>query len=120
MVGSDQDAHAADTDQDTGDLGEVVADFEEDEGDDDDGDDGEEVDELGGEDGCVAVREYGEVVAFDVEEGEDDVFPAVFYQEGEVAARFVPVDGVGCVEEVEEDVVEEGLEGGDGGALFNQ
>lgn len=51
----------------------MVADVEEEEGDGDDEDDGPEIDELGGEDGGVAVGEDGEVVPFDVEEGENDV-----------------------------------------------
>ncbi len=73
MIAGEQDAHAADADEDAEDLGGVVADVEKEEGDGDDKDDGPEVDELGGEDGGVAVGEDGEVVAFDVEEGEDDV-----------------------------------------------
>ncbi len=51
----------------------MVADVEEKKGDGDDEDDGPEVDELGGEDGGVAVGEDGEVVAFDVEKREDEV-----------------------------------------------
>ena len=73
VITGEQDSHAADADEDAEDLGGVVADAEEEEGDGDDEDDGPEVDELGGEDGGVAVGEDGEVVAFDVEEGEDDV-----------------------------------------------
>ena len=52
----------------------MVADVQEEEGNCDDEDDGPEVDELGGEDGGVAIRENSEVVAFDVEEGKDDVW----------------------------------------------
>ena len=74
MIGANENAKTADADKDSDDLSGVVADTEEEEGDDDDKDDGPEVDELGGEDGGVAVGEDGEVVAFDVEEGEDDVW----------------------------------------------
>ena len=74
MVAGEQDTHTADTDEDAEDLGGVVTDVEEEEGNGDDEDDGPEVDELGGEDGGVAVGEDGEVVAFDIEEGEDDVW----------------------------------------------
>ena len=73
VVGREQQAHAADADEDAEHLGPVIADLEEGEGEGDDDDDGPEVYELGGEDGRVAVGEDGEVVAFDVEEGEDDV-----------------------------------------------
>lgn len=51
----------------------MVADMEEEKGDGDDEDDGPEVDELGGEDGGVAVGENGEVVAFDIEKRKDEV-----------------------------------------------
>ena len=144
VIGGEQDAHAADADEYAEDLGWVVADVEEEEGDCDDEDDGPEVDELGGEDGGVAVGEDGEVIAFNVEEGEDDVwmrviigwlrgrgkvvsrgmrgltFPPVFEEEAGVAFEAVTVDGVGGVDNVEEDIVEEGLEGGDGGAASGE
>ena len=55
VVGGQEDAHAADADEDAGDLSGVVAHVEDGEGDDDDEDDGEEVDELGAEDGGVSV-----------------------------------------------------------------
>ena len=68
--------------------------MEKEERDDDDEDDSPKVDELGGENGClmgdtlvekvigygrggssyVAVSEDGEIVAFDVQEGEDDIW----------------------------------------------
>jgi len=61
---------------------------------------------LRGEEVGVAVGQHGEVVSFDVHEGEDDVFPAVDEEEFEVFLEAVAVDGVGCVDEGEEDVVE--------------
>lgn len=73
MITGEQDTHAADADEDAEDLCGMVADVEEEKGDGDDEDDGPEVDELGGEDGGVAVGEDGEVVAFDVEKREDEV-----------------------------------------------
>lgn len=120
MVACDQDPHATNADEDARDLRYMIADMEEEERDDDDGDDGEEVDELRGQDGGVPVREHGEVVSLDVEEGEDDVFPTIFQQEAEPALEAAAVQGVGGVDDVEEDVVEEGLEGGDGGALGDE
>lgn len=44
-------------------------------------------------------------------------FPAVFEEEAGIAFEAIAVNGVGGVYYVEEDIVEEGLEGGDGGAL---
>ena len=73
VVGGEEDAHARDANEDANDLGPVVADAEEKEGDGYDDDDRPEVDQLGGENGGVAVGEDGEVVALDVAEGEDDV-----------------------------------------------
>ena len=66
MVGANENSKTADADEDSDDLSGVVAHAQEEEGDDDDEDDGPEVDELGGEDGGVAVGEDGEVVAFDI------------------------------------------------------
>lgn len=120
VVARDEDADAADADQDADDLGDVVAHAQEAKRDDDDGDDGEEVDELRGEDGGVAVGEHGEVVPLHVEEGEDDVFPAMAEHEAAPAGEAVAVEGEGGVDKVEQDVVEEGLEGGDGGALGDE
>lgn len=56
LVGGDQDTHAADAREDADDLGDVVADFEEEEGYHDDDGDGPEVDQLRAEHGCVPVR----------------------------------------------------------------
>ena len=88
----------------------LIAHFEDEEGDDDDADDGPEVEELRRENGGVAVAEDGKVVAFDVEEGEAEVFPAVGEEELEVLLETVFIDCVGGVDEGEECVVEDGLE----------
>ena len=74
VVGCQEQAHAADAHEDTEHLGPVIAHLEEGEGDNDHDDDGPEVDQLRREDCRVAVGEDGEVVAFDVEEGQDDVY----------------------------------------------
>ena len=47
-------------------------------------------------------------------------FPAIFEEEAGVTFEPIAVDGVRSVDCVEEDVVEEGLEGGDGGALSDE
>lgn len=69
-----------------------------------------EVDELGGEDGRVAVSENYKVVAFYIEESKDDVPPPVFDKHPTPFLEAVLVDGVGGVDEIKENVVEEGLE----------
>ena len=73
VVATQEDAHAADADENTDDLGDVVADSEHEKGEDDDDDDGPEVDQLRAKDGGVAVGEDGEVVSFHVHEGEEEV-----------------------------------------------
>ena len=117
MVRGEQDAEAADADQDANDLGQVVAHAQEDGGDQHDEDDGPEVDELRGQDGGVAVGQHGEVVALDVEEREDEVLPPEMPQEPQVPREAILVDCESGVRQVEEDVIEEGLEGGDGNAF---
>lgn len=120
VVGPEEDAHAADAEQDADDLQPVVAHLEEEEGDDDHDDNGPEVDELGGQDGGVAVGQDDEVVALDVEEGQDQEAPAVLEHHLAPALEAVLVDGVAGVDDVEQHVVEEGLEGRDAGALARQ
>lgn len=95
----------------------MVAHAQQGEGDEDDHDDGPEVDELGAEDGGVAVCEHDEVVPLDVAEGEDEVLPPVAPDElRPPLAGAVAVEGEGGVDEGEQDVVEERLEGRDGGS----
>lgn len=113
VVTSQEDAAAANGDDDTDDLEDLVADAEEEEGEDDDDDDGPEVEELGREDVGVAVGQNGEVIAFDIEEGEDEVLPAVAEKELAPLLEAVLVDGDGEVDEEQQDVVEDGLEGWD-------
>jgi len=91
----------------------VVPDLQEEEGYQHDHDDRPEIDELRREDGGVAVRQDCEVVALDIQEREDDVFPAIFGKEADVARGFVAVQGVGRVDDVEEDIVPKRLKGGD-------
>lgn len=116
VVRGQQDAHAAAADEDADDLEDLVAHAQQDEGDDDDADNGPEVEQLGGQQVGVAVGQDGEVVALDVEEGHDDVAPAVLDQDVPPDAGAVAPQGDGGVDEEEQDVVEDGLEGGDVGA----
>lgn len=113
VVRGQQDAHAAAADEDAEDLEDLVAHAQQDEGDDDDADDGPEVEQLGGQKVGVAVGEHGEVVTLDVEEAHDEVAPAVLDEDVPPDTRAVAPHGDGGVDEEEQDVVEDGLEGGD-------
>lgn len=76
-VGGEQQTHAAAGDEDAQNLEGAVADLEQQEAHNDDADDGPEVEELGAQEVGIAVGEDGEVVAFDIEEAQDEVAPAV-------------------------------------------
>lgn len=119
-VAAQQHAHAAAGDEDAEELEGAVADLEEEEGDDDDADDGPKVEQLGREEVGVAVGQDGEVVALDIEEGEDKVLPAVGDDDAPDLAPAVAVEHVRHVDEAEQDVVEEGLEGRDIGAVVGE
>ena len=79
-----------------------------------------EIDQLRRKDRGIAIRKHGKVVTLDVEEREDHVAPSVLPDEARPALEAVLVDGPGGVDEVEQDVVEPGLKGGDGGALGDE
>lgn len=111
VVGCEQEAHTGDTDEDTSNLSPVVSHLEEDERDCDNDDNGPEVDELCAQDSRVAVGENGEVIALDVEEREDNVLPAVLIDHARPAFETLLVQGDSGVDDHEEDVVEQRLEG---------
>lgn len=73
VVGSDENAHAADTDQNAEHLRNVISDTQEEEGNHHHDGDGPEVDQLGAQHGCIAVCQHDEVVALDVTERQDNV-----------------------------------------------
>ena len=75
---------------------------------------------MGAQNCSVTVGEDGEVVALDVEEGEDDVFPAILEDDLAPLCEAILADGVVGVDDVEQHIVEEGLEGGDGGAFNDE
>lgn len=120
MVAREQDAGTADADEDADDLEDLVAHAQQDERDDDDDDDGPEVDELRRQNVCVVVRQHDEVVPLYVEEGEDEVLPPVIPQDAPELLQPVLVQHVGEVDERQQHVVEEGLEGGDRGVVRHE
>lgn len=120
VVAGEENPDTSNAYQDPHYLGNVVSHVQETEGDDDDGDDGEEVDQLRRQDGRVSVSQDGEVVPLHVEEGENDVFPAILEHQTAPAFEAVPVEGEGGVDDIEQDVVEEGLKGRNRGALSDE
>jgi hypothetical protein len=74
VVRSQQQTHATNTDKDAKHLSPVVADLEKGKGEDDHDNNGPEVDQLRRENRRVSICQNGEVVAFDVEESEDDIY----------------------------------------------
>lgn len=119
-VAAEEHAHAATGDEDAEELKGPVAHLEQQERDDDDADDGPKVEQLGREEVGVAVGEDGEVVALDVEKRKDKVLPAVGDDDAPDLAGPVAVKHVRDVHEAEQDVVEEALERGDGGAVVGE
>lgn len=79
-----------------------------------DDDDGPEVDELGAEDGGVAVCEDDEVVALHVTEGEDDVLPSLTVDDLSPLLDAVAIEGERGIDYGQQDVVEQRLEGRNG------
>lgn len=47
-------------------------------------------------------------------------FPPIFEEKAAISPESVAVDGIGSVSEVQKNVIEEGLEGRDGGALGSE
>ena len=116
MVGCQQDTHAAAADEDTDDLEDLVAHLEEEKGDDDDTHDGPEVEQLSGEQVGVAVRQHSEVVSLDIQKRHDEVLPAILHRSLHPRPGSLANQEDEVVDDEEQDVVEEGLEGGDVGA----
>lgn len=77
---------------------------------------------VGGGEGFTSVCQDGEVVALDIAEGEEEVFPAETPGLDYVppALPAIEIDGVGGVDDVEENVVEEGLQPRDGGSNLGE
>lgn len=120
MIAANQDPNASNAYQDTRDLCDVISHPKENEGDDDDRDDSEKVNQLGRQYRSVSVGKDGEVVTLHVQEGEDNVFPAIFEQQSTPAFEAITVKSERSVDDVEQDIVEEGLKGWDGRALCDK
>lgn len=113
VVRGNEHAHTAAADKDAEDLDPSVANLEEDEGNDDDTDNGPEVDELGREKVGIGVGANSEVVALDIQERHDQVSPPVLAEDTAEFGKPIAHDEYGKVDDEDENVVEDCLEGGD-------
>ena len=68
----------------------------------------------------VAIGQHDKVVSLDVEEGQDEESPAVCDEEAQPLFPPVLVNRVRGVDQVEQHVVEQRLEGGDRSALVGE
>lgn len=112
VVTANQDAHTTTADQDTNDLEDSVADLEKEEGNDHDTDDSPKVDELGRQNVGVSVGQNSKVVSLNVQERHDEILPAILDSNLPPTTNTIFVEEDWGVDEEHEDVVEDGLEGG--------
>lgn len=98
----------------------VVPDLEEEEGDDYNDGNGPEVDELGAKNCSVAVCQHNEVVSLDIEESQDEESPSIDEDQTTPLLESIFVDRIRRVDQVEKNVVEEGLEGWNRSSLSRQ
>lgn len=117
IVGSNQKTHSSAGDKHTDVLGDVVPDVQEDEGDDDNDDDGPETEQLGAQQRGVTVCKNHKVVALDIQEGKDEISPAVGVEKTEPFLEAVFVDGDAGIGQVQQNVDPQGLESRDTGAF---
>lgn len=120
VITANQNTHTTTADQDTNDLEDSVADLEKEERDDNDTDNSPEVDQLRRQNVGVPVGQNSEVIALNVQEGHDEVLPAILDSNLPPAAETVLVEEHRCVDEEHKDVVEDGLEGGNVGACLGE
>ena len=72
------------------------------------------------EDTNISISKNSKVIPLHIHKTQNDIFPSVNKQELEILLRPVFVDCVGGVEGREDDVVEEGLESGDGRSFVDK
>lgn len=68
----------------------------------------------------IAICQHNKIVSLNVHKSQDEEAPAVFDKETPPFLEAVFVDGVRGVDDVEQDIVKEGLEGGNRGALVRE
>jgi hypothetical protein len=98
-------------------LGDVVPDFQKDGGDDDNDDNSPETEQLSAQQGSVTVCQNHKVVALNVQEGKDEISPAISVEKTEPFLEAVFVDGDAGIGQIEQNVDPQGLESRDTGAF---
>jgi hypothetical protein len=88
----------------------VVANLENNQRDDDYHNDGPEAEKLSGQEIGILVGQHDKVVALDIQEGQYKESPAIFYNHLTPFGKAILVDGEGGVYDVQQNIVEEGLE----------
>ena len=116
VVRRQQDAHPSAADEDAGHLEYLVAHAEQREGDYDNAHDGPKVEELRRQEVGVAVRKDRKVVALHVEEGQDQVLPALPAHHSRPLLGTILPERDGGVDDDDEGVCEEQLERRDVGS----
>lgn len=91
----------------------MVANLEKNQRDDNYDDDSPEAEKLSRQEICVLVGKHDEVVALDIQEGQDEESPTIFDNHLSPFLEAILVQGEGRVYYVEQDIIEEGLEGRD-------
>jgi hypothetical protein len=91
-------------------LREMVANLEDDQRDNNDHNDCPEAEKLSGQNICILVGQHDEVVALDIQEGQNEESPTIFYNHLTPFGEAVLVNGEGGVYNVQQNIVEEGLE----------
>lgn len=104
VVGSNQQTHSTAGNEHTKVLRDVVADFQEDEGDDDNDNDSPETEQLSAQQRGVTVCQNHKVVALNIQEGKDEISPAVGIKKSEPFLKAVFVDSDAGVGQVEQNV----------------
>lgn len=120
VVGSNQKTHSSAGDKHTDVLGDVVPDVQEDEGDDDNDDDSPETEQLGAQQRGVTVCKNHKVVALDIQEGKDEISPAIGVEKTEPFLESVFVDGNAGICQIQQNVDPQGLESRDTGAFIRE
>jgi hypothetical protein len=68
----------------------------------------------------ISISKHSKIISLHIHKTQNDIFPPINKQQLEILFRAVFVDCVGGVEGCEDDVVEECLEGGDGGSFVDE
>jgi len=110
VIARDEKCKASACKYDASILCEVVADLENDQRDDYYHDNGPEAEKLSRQKVRVLVGQHDEIITLDIQEGQYEESPAIFYNHFSPFGKAVLVDGEGSVYDVQQNIVEEGLE----------